>query len=465
MIDEVITKINQLVIRQRKPFIEQHRKKDGTVVWYHRQATLTDNAVRSHIEGRRTIGVYYAGQGTSFLVFDVDCEDDPVGQEIRVKGIVQALMDAGLSAEDIHVSTSGQKGYHIELYFSGLIAIKRVARFGRAIIAKLGDHRRGMEIRPEESGRRGVKLPLAVHKATGRRQKYVNPVTLEPVEDSMAYFLGIGQIPLDRMNAVIDSVLRKPAERYPLESAETRLDRAKREFTSIHLPKNNNSKLRQEAETLLRYGLRERGTRHESQFKIALYLKESGVSMEEAIEIMSDWAKRQFERGMTNEKNLSFVLKEAKRCVEETYQNENYVGLLDSRGQTPTITTHDLAFAAQFQNKNMRKIVWALILLGRMYHKDGQFDAPMEGIGEMTGLTRQTVSKYLDLLQADGVIQLVEEYDHTKKRARRYFMPNLVEEVRDRKEVQEIMIESDSIGRAYVETFDVLEHFAKRRVG
>ncbi|PWK07048.1 TOTE conflict system archaeo-eukaryotic primase domain-containing protein [Tumebacillus permanentifrigoris] len=343
--DLLIKKMNELMIRQRSPYIEQYVDQNQNVKWHQRDASITDNALRDHFEAKRTLGIFYARGGTPFLFFDVDAKGDPVGQEVRVKGIMTALLKAGILQENIHVMFSGNKGYHVQLFFDNLLPINSVAAFGRVIIDKLNHYRSGVELRPESTKGRGVKLPLALHQATGAFATYVDPYMLEMVEDSEDYFLNIQPMPTEQMRAAINLTLEEEklnrAEPQPLESTNTRLERAKREFADMPIPTGQSSGLREKAEKLLRDGLQEIGTRHDSQFLLALHFKGLGFPLESAINEVSDWMESQRDRGMTNEDGLDYLLSEVKRHVTLVYDNTAYVGLYDNRGRPPEMTSED----------------------------------------------------------------------------------------------------------------------------
>ncbi|MCY7499158.1 MULTISPECIES: hypothetical protein [Bacillus] len=72
----VLKQIKRIFIRTREPFIEQYNHKKFGVGWVQRKYMLTDNVIRSNIKGERTIGTFYFGNATIFLIFDIDVEGD-----------------------------------------------------------------------------------------------------------------------------------------------------------------------------------------------------------------------------------------------------------------------------------------------------------------------------------------------------------------------------------------------------
>ena len=88
----------------QRMFVPQ--KKDGSSV------SLTDASLWKHVHGDYSVAVY-AGKATSrFMCFDVDISDPAV-----VRSVIEGVERLGVRRDDIHVSRSGLKGYHVELFF------------------------------------------------------------------------------------------------------------------------------------------------------------------------------------------------------------------------------------------------------------------------------------------------------------------------------------------------------------
>lgn len=88
----------------QRMFVPQ--KKDGSSV------PLTDASLWKHVHGDYSVAVY-AGRSTSrFMCFDVDVSDPAV-----VRSVIEGVEHLGIRHDDIHVSRSGLKGYHVELFF------------------------------------------------------------------------------------------------------------------------------------------------------------------------------------------------------------------------------------------------------------------------------------------------------------------------------------------------------------
>ncbi len=98
--------------------------------------------------------------------------------ENLVREFTMFLHSIGFSNRQYLVSFSGYKGYHVDIFFEEPISTKRVHDFANSLkkAAKLPDK---LEVFPKQAGVINaygslVKLPLGVHKLTGKRAKFID---------------------------------------------------------------------------------------------------------------------------------------------------------------------------------------------------------------------------------------------------------------------------------------------------
>ena len=109
--------ISKLYITYRKRFIEQYYNNEKNIVTYkENKYTLKDSIILEHLRQKRTIGVFSGSIITSFICFDVDINDENYCKWAVYK-IVDTLQNLGISGKYIHISLSGSKGYHVEVFF------------------------------------------------------------------------------------------------------------------------------------------------------------------------------------------------------------------------------------------------------------------------------------------------------------------------------------------------------------
>ncbi len=398
--------MNRLMIRARSPFIEQYQTSTGEVRWREQKHILTDSIVEAHIRGDRTVGVFYAGKASMFLFFDVDAEGDAERQEIRVRAIVTTLLRCGLLPDDIHVMFSGMKGYHVQVFFDRALKIESVAAFGRAILGQLGDYSSGVELRPESVNGRGVKLPLAYHKKSGMLAAYVDRFTLETSVEGWGYFSSIMPVPMERVISAISTALS--LDRRDISSSAADDDDSvtpKTTIAEMFLRRVPTNEVRDRAKRLYEEGLPGKGTRHNCQFLVALYLRHQGLDRGGAGEQLQEWIREQWSQGRTNERDLPHLVSEASRCVDYVYDNPEYRLYTVATRDCP-LTYDDLLVVTYFENRKHARVIWALIIVGRMFHEDGVFYVSLASLVDIAGVDVKTVQTVMRWLVKEGALQI-----------------------------------------------------------
>lgn len=178
----LIAQFNKLYITNRNPFL-QMTKAGGYVTVTNR--SLADHDVLNHLRHKSTFGVCNKGtkgadgtdvSHTKFMTFDCDGGDgrdkkNPMTADEKLtraydqaSSIRRVLIGKyGIAPHDIHVSVSGGKGLHVDLFFSDTIKYKTLETFYRNVIADCGLTDGEVEFRPNGSG---VKLPLGKNMKT-----------------------------------------------------------------------------------------------------------------------------------------------------------------------------------------------------------------------------------------------------------------------------------------------------------
>lgn len=424
---QLLQKMNELLIGERKRFIEQihHGEQSAYITVYY---TLTDQVVLKHIRGERTVGAFYIGKWSKFLCFDIDDTN-----EIKARGIIATLQQAGIPKEHIHVEDSGNKGYHVWLFFSEPMLISKLVEFGKWVIRQMGEYQEKIELRPESHSGKAVKLPLGIHRKTGKRTVFIDH-TLTPIPEPSEYFLQISPLNASEMDEIMSKALTiydiRTLEKKPLEDVTQRIEEARDEFRSIKPPINQQSPLRLKSERLLRDGIREEDLengkgRHALQFFIILYLKEQGFTLQETIDQTYQWALREKARGYVESSDTN-VYKDIKKNTKQVYKHD--MGLFDSQGRPFEMYQRDLALAGAYKRENTRKVVWSILLLGRIFHNEGQLFFSVRQIEEMVNVPRNTVHRILKSLEKDQFLKLLESGTYKGKKASTYFIPSLLEQ-------------------------------------
>lgn len=121
---------------------------------------LTESSMFGHLNRHYALGVFANKDSSKFITFDVDINDTCVCCRI-----IEAIVSFGIPRQYIHVSTSGGKGFHVEIFFDEPVPTFMLQRLYRAVIVDTEYNYRKVEFRPTST--QGIKLPLSVHYKTG----------------------------------------------------------------------------------------------------------------------------------------------------------------------------------------------------------------------------------------------------------------------------------------------------------
>jgi len=164
-----------------------------------------DEALISHLDGSRTLGVYTiileepSKDCCLHCTFDFDlgiedrrgieqitdskARDEAFSQallvlENKVRDFIIYLNSVGITNDMYLVSFSGSKGWHLDIFFDRPIPVKTVYNFA-SIIKTQAKLPKSLEVFPKQMASGGaygslIKLPLGVHRVTGKRGYFVD---------------------------------------------------------------------------------------------------------------------------------------------------------------------------------------------------------------------------------------------------------------------------------------------------
>lgn len=403
---EIIQKINDLYILYRKKWLKFDETGYSTIA-----STITDYHVKNHLQGHYTLGVFAGEIFTKFICFDVDVKD-PQMAKWTVYKLVDILQQIGISGEFIYISTSGNKGYHVEIFFNKPVFNTDIKQFYLMVLnyAELLNIDYGkVELRPTHT--QGVKIPLGKHFTTNRICWYVDYDTgLKPVED-YNYILCIQQMDTeffyDILNKAKDSIDITEQQAIEYEN-----------IVSKHRPlkiyqENIDINITIEAiEQLIKTGLKMTGTRHNSLLKIAKYNKYNGMSAEENKQFLIEWMEKQDERTYSTE--WTDVLKDIDEIVNDVYE-KNYS--LVTKKKDITITSNEIEEILKIKGKNHKLVLYTLLVHSKRYaNKDGVFYMSYEQMKNATGIdSRTTLIKIINELEKSNLIKVIRNISGDNK--------------------------------------------------
>ena len=124
---------------------------------------LDNRALVAHMKRRLAVGVFAGEKSSKFICFDVDLPDPGA-----VHAIMDALVKVGFPKESLYVSSSGGKGYHIEIFFNRLMSTLVLRKLYEHVIAETGLDPRKVEFRPPMARQSSYRC-----RSTRRRGRFV----------------------------------------------------------------------------------------------------------------------------------------------------------------------------------------------------------------------------------------------------------------------------------------------------
>ncbi len=189
--------------------------------------TLDRQAVGRHLAGAETLGLYLIRKDdtVTLLVLDVDVDKklllESAKDRVRLSELEHmthhdACRIAGLCAKlgvPVSIEDSGYKGRHCWIFFGEPVPARLVRQFAKTIVQQAGPPSGGIhwEIFPnQEKVREGklgglIKLPLGVHKKTGRRCLFLD-LDDRPLQDQGGFLLSIQVVSPDVLSRIVGLV-------------------------------------------------------------------------------------------------------------------------------------------------------------------------------------------------------------------------------------------------------------------
>jgi len=236
-----------------------------------------DKVIQSHLDGYYALGVFAGEKVTRFISFDVDSGGKPV-----VRKIINTLVEIGFPRDKIYVSTSGKKGYHVDMFFDPYIYNEKAKNIYDIVIWKAELDPKKVEFRPTHT--QAIKLPLGVHAKTKNRCWFIDRDTLEPIED-MEYACLIEHM----SGQIIHDILRTWNKKHWNELYADMIcnaDMEKKDFEPAY-------DYRKKDEYFDSHKLTEPNTRHDMMVRIATDIRYCGAGEKQIAKFLTGWYYRQ----------------------------------------------------------------------------------------------------------------------------------------------------------------------------
>lgn len=380
---------------------------------------LSLDIVERHLREEKTIGVLLGrAKLTKFLTFDVDYKEDWKAKRTTFNLVQCLLEDYYINSNHIHVSISGSKGYHVTLFFDGMIQYDELKPFYHEVLSKIDEDIHTVEFRP--SGQ-GVKLPLSINRKTNKVCWFCDTFTLEPIPDKN-YILSIEPMNLeDFKTATLDEIdpssFVEGKDAIILTKEQGEETEALLEHIDIQ-GKTVDDLLLEIKNILDTNRLLYEGTRHRASYLIPIFLKEHSYTIEEAedasLKVLLntyDNHRSLIDKGTSREK----VVNEARRLAKLVYEKDYTLGC---KPKDVEITKGELLRIFQVKKLHHKKLLLSLLIHSKRHAKlEGSFYMTYSQLSKMGNTTdRGRLLKYLYELEGMELIQIVShgELDHAR---------------------------------------------------
>lgn len=446
---DVIKQLSDLYIIQRGHYLIQYKEgfsqyTAGQINKSGKKAKpLSDWQFEKHLNGDLTVGTFGGKLMTKFMTFDVDFPSS----EQMAKWITYAVTNTlnGLGISDYYISFSGNKGYHIDLFFDDLIMVEHAQKFFRYVIDKSGVYQHsdaGNKVEFRVSDKLGVKLPLGTHQKTG---KYCGFCVVEDglktmnKEQSESYLFTIKKLKSEDILNIIDTADIEILDREIMAKTEDAI--------SPHKPLRNYDQSEDysidRAQDLFINGLKVQGSRNNSIFLIGLYLKYQGLEQEQCKQELYNWMDRQ------KPELYSTPLKQCYKEIDATIinmYNKDYN--LSAGNKDLTVTYDEIKWIMEkCPEKNQKLIIYAMLIHSKRHaNMQGVFYMPFKDIETATGLYDQAIQRQVNKLIDLEVIEVIERNRIQKGKGLQKKLPNLYRlniEMNRQVEEREVFIPQD----------------------
>lgn len=250
---------------------------------------------------------------------------------------------------------------------------------------------------------------------------------LQALNDSIEYFLQIRPMDINRFYQIWRTIEPEMNEDIS-ESCQGNSIVAKSKLTA-EIPQGSLLAGYTLAQKLIQFGMDPQEMtatrrRHYYQLFVILNYKHEGYSREETAKKVIEWAMNERQHGRSNSTEQE-IISDVQSDVKGIYDdNKHFPAMICDEVRVSQL---DIAYVRNIKNETTRKIVWCIIILGRMFNNQGQFFFSIRQIGAITGCKKSTVHARVKELMKNEQLMLMQRGSYYKQQASSYYMRILEE--------------------------------------
>lgn len=425
LINDSVAQMENLYVVYTDRYLEQNKKaylthkarknNHGKVII----PSLNSELIKEHLQRKKTYGVLLDSKTglTKFMTFDVDIANNLSEALIVTRDLYKLLTNYyGLNKKDVHISFSGSKGYHVDLFFNEVVDYKSLLPFYEEVLQVLNETKQRIEFRPSGAG---VKLPLSINQKTGNYCYFVDPDTFRPVEDSIKYLLSIEQMDYQDFKEFILNDIESDIPDFTLELEEGK------EFIELaaHLNLEGKSldEINQELTEVLQEGrLIFPDSRHRISWLLPTFFNTQGYEEEEAARQTLSVIVNTYDnyKGFIDKsKTREYVIAEVRRLTALVYK-EGYT--INNQRKEIEVSKAEVKQMLEVKKLHLKRLLFSLLVQSKRHaRQDGSFYmaySVMERMGNTDNRTRAL--RYIQELEQAGLVEIVSQAVIDKERTR-----------------------------------------------
>lgn len=394
--EELIDLIEGLYVTERRKILIQ--AKGGTYLTFDttapeakRRWPLNRADIKNHLEGRCALGIYFPQYSSKVLGLDIDFQNSPSKARMALRVLYHAVTKY-IPPEAVICSFSGNKGYHLDIFFAEAIPKGKLETFYHKILDETGYKKTEVEARG--IGSQGYKLPLGWHQKTGG-YCYLCDSDSKPLEDELGALRAVQKA----KTYLLDEAIKDIHEEQQVRQEK---DLILSEIKPLEVYSDPAGVIKH----LERVGITEPNTRHNTARMLAHFYNMQGLEQAEIEQKLIEWHK-----GL--DKNLydSAWPEIKKDCKELALNAVTYKGFKWIL-RRPVITKAEVLQALEIKGKPLRRLYYTLLIHAKTYadKETGIFYMTYKQINEALGNTSQNrghLRKQLDKLEQLGLLEVV----------------------------------------------------------
>ena len=319
-----------------KIFIQKRSVKNESV-----PAKLTSAVMCAHLNQRISISVFAGPHSAKFICFDVDD-----GKASTVREIVDTCEEAGIPRSKIYVSTSGGKGYHVEIFFDHLVYVSILKDFYDWVCFKASLDKTKVEFRPTHG--HAIKLPLSRNFKTGNVCWYLDRETLCPITDA-EYIFEIEKVSSEAFQMIAESVREEYRKSWTVDATKMQ--------SHVHIPFSEFEQYDDLPD------LTAKGMTHKTILAITIHLKKKGFTQEQTVARLLDWYSKQDRQYLTDS---DFVIRnDIKNAVKWVFSDSFVIS--HKQELFPTFTQGDIRLILSQVYRSDRYVLFAIMYYCKKY--------------------------------------------------------------------------------------------------